>query len=221
MSFRHRFTATAFATLCGSLLLPAATAEAAPPRPGIAVSGRASTGHVAIGGSVELSGRVTAAGSGHPVPVTVLAHTAGGPAGYQKVAQVLADADADYRITVKPRANTSYIAEVGGFLARAASEPVEVTVDRTITLDAPPQAPDDRSAVFSGTVTGGGRQPVELQRLDGDQWRAVASASTDDTGHFAIPVRLDHRTATRWRATAPATAALGPGTSPALLVRPS
>ena len=103
--------------------------------------------------------------------------------------------------------------------ARAAAGPAGRSVNRRVTLDAPAQAPSDHRAVFSGAVTGGGEQPVELQLLDGDRWRGVASATTDATGHYAIGVRVDQPDDTRWRVTAPATPALGPGISPALLVR--
>jgi hypothetical protein len=94
-------------------------------------------------------------------------------------------------------------------------------VRRTVVLDAPAQAPDDLRTVFSGWVTGGASQPVTLQLLDGDHWRDIASAGTDATGHYAIAVRLDQATDTRWRVSAPATPALDPGTSPALLIRPA
>ncbi|MBC3842249.1 hypothetical protein GXW82_24800 [Streptacidiphilus sp. 4-A2] len=210
---RYTFSFSALAVLCGSFLLPSGPAQAASAAAynGISVSGKASTERVVIGSAVELTGQVTADGNGLPLPVTVFAHTEGGPAGYRKVAQVFSDSDADYRLTVRPRANTSYIVQVLGYGGRIESAPVEVAVDHRVTLQAPPQAPGNRRAVFSGKVTGGGHEQVMLQMLDGDHWRDIASTRTDADGHYAVEVPLERRGDAHWRVTTPATPGSAPG----------
>jgi hypothetical protein len=144
--------------------------DAAKPPPGTLTLAAAPSA-VKFGGSVTLSGKLTASNaSGRNVRVEEDPFPLGS---FANAGNATTNAAGDWTLVVKPAANTRYRASVG----KVDSPPVDVTVRPAITLKLSDRTPARGQRVrFSGQVCPEhDTVAVALQRRSGTTWRTVRS----------------------------------------------
>jgi stage II sporulation protein D len=143
----------------------------------LALAPSAAQGPVVFGGSAQLTG-IARNARGASVEQRPAGTTPWAP-----LAKIAAAKDGSFAMTVKPKTTTSYRVALG----TARTQPQRVAVAPLVRFY-PVRAAATELRGLVRPVLPGAR--VDVQRLDGTQWRLVKSAQVDDRGDFDAPLRL-------------------------------